>query len=229
MILRHSYHRGLLLLSSSCYYLSVELVSELDRIVVLPHPDDLDEIHSDSADAPNRGVRLHLAVEYFYILVSSSYYCHLAPLGEQNRRSPPWQIWEISPSCGEFSDLHPSVDWQAHRWVVVEKMRSVGARVRPPEETLEGSRCAVIKPPHWVVRLCLGNTVIRATHQEIHPTLDTVLHHGMACIPPALNLSDLSSQPRSGVSASRRGCQGVDGTGDRRVCIASPPPAVQNT
>jgi len=65
MILRHPYHRGLLLLSSSCYYLSVELVSELGRIVVLPHPDDLDEIHSDSADAPNRGVRLHLAVECF--------------------------------------------------------------------------------------------------------------------------------------------------------------------
>ena len=51
MILRHLYHRGLLLLSSSCYYLSVALASELGRIVVLPHPYGLDEVNSDRADA----------------------------------------------------------------------------------------------------------------------------------------------------------------------------------
>jgi len=51
MILRHLYHRGMLLLSSSCYRLSVELASEFGRIVVLPHPDGLDEINSDRADA----------------------------------------------------------------------------------------------------------------------------------------------------------------------------------
>jgi len=42
---------GLLLLSSSCYCLSVELVNELGRIVVLPHPDGLEKINSDRADA----------------------------------------------------------------------------------------------------------------------------------------------------------------------------------
>ena len=50
VILRHSCHRGLLLLSSSCCYISVELASEFGRIVVLPHPDGLDQINSDRAD-----------------------------------------------------------------------------------------------------------------------------------------------------------------------------------
>jgi len=53
-ILRHFYHWGLLLLSSSCYYLirlPVALASKFGRIVVLPHPDSLDEINSDRADA----------------------------------------------------------------------------------------------------------------------------------------------------------------------------------
>ena len=64
VILRHFYHWGLLLLSSSCYYLSVGLASEFGRVVVLPHPDGLDEIDSDRADirgltASGGGMLLH--------------------------------------------------------------------------------------------------------------------------------------------------------------------------
>jgi len=111
MILRHLYHRGLLLLSSSCYYLSVKLASEFGRIVVLPHPDGLDEINSDRADgrgltASGGGMLLHRGSNSEP--VPSSYYCHLASLSEQNRNSPPWQIWKRSRWYGEFSDLHRS-------------------------------------------------------------------------------------------------------------------------
>jgi len=100
---------------SNCYCLSVTLASEFGRIVVLPHPDGLDEINSDRADArgstvSGSGILLYRGQQ----LISSSYYRHLASLSEQNQRSPPWQIWEISPSCSEFSDLHPSPALQAH-------------------------------------------------------------------------------------------------------------------
>jgi len=100
---------------------------------------------------------------------------------------------------------------------------------RPPEGTSGGRPCMAGQPPHRVLKLYLGNTGIRVTHQEMHPTLDTVLRHGMVCIPPALNPSDLRSQPGSRESAKGRGYQGVDGTDGRRVRIASPPSAVRNT
>ena len=107
--LPHFYHRGLLLLSPSCYCLSVALASEFGRIVVLPHPDGLDEINSDRADARGltvSGGGMLLRRGSNSALTPLSYYPHSAPLSEPNRRKPPWQIWEISQSCSEFSDFY---------------------------------------------------------------------------------------------------------------------------
>jgi len=107
MILRHFYHRGLLLLSSCCYHLFVESASEFGRIVVLPHPDGLDKINSDRADArgltaSGSGMLLHRGRSSEP--VPSSHYRHLTSFSEQNRSSPPWQTRVISWSCSEFSD-----------------------------------------------------------------------------------------------------------------------------
>ena len=107
--LPHFYHRGLLLLSPSCYCLSVALASEFGRIVVLPHPDGLDEINSDRADARGltvSGGGMLLRRGSNSAPTPLSYYPHSAPLSEPNRRKPPWQIWEISQSCSEFSDFY---------------------------------------------------------------------------------------------------------------------------
>ena len=87
---------------------------------------------------------------------------------------------------------------------VVEKMISMETHAPAPEGASGGGRCMAGQPPHRVVRLCSENTGIRETHKKMHPTLGMILHHGMVCIPPALNLSDFLSHPGSRESARGR-------------------------
>jgi len=228
MILRHFYHRGLLLPSSSCYYTaSVKLANEFGWIAVsVSYPDGLDEIDSDRADA--RGLTASGAGMIF-LHCGRQLSAH--PL-ESLPSSPIPPHHGSGRYHGRAVSSLISIAAQLGRLMVeavVEKMRPVKAHARPPEGTSGGRRCMAGQPPHRVLRLCLGNTGIRATHQEMHPTLDTVLHHGMVCISSGLDPSDPSSQPESRESARGRGRQGVDRTGDGKVRIDSPPSAVQNT
>jgi len=129
MILRHFYHRGLLLPSSSCYYTaSVKLANEFGWIAVsVSHPGGLDEIDSDRAGA--RG----LTASGTGMILHCGRKLSAHPLGPRvttliSHPSPPW-IWELSRSCGEFSYLHRSAAWQAH-----------GRGRSREDETGEGSR-----------------------------------------------------------------------------------------